>query len=608
VNDPAAGTYGLRRRLIAVAPWAAGLVVLGLVALVQGLTPWAIGSGSAWSVAVGYVECGEVSLGDLLHNSCVLAGGDLGLPIGNGWPIVAAGSVLGRFGGLSGPWALSVVYLVLAALAVAGTVLLTRRMGVPWGWGLVAAFAFLTGPSVLGMAGFGSTFFGMALLPAAIWAITELAGALTPRRLLASVGAAAGLIAVNVTLLLLDGYGFVMAQVAVGLLLVARAGGRSAREHRFRAIVFWGIMTGAAYAIYHVTFADAGGSATSPIDLFRAMGADVVSLVVPSTSIWWGSGTYPAVLWGDGTNSTSNYLGVVAVLLAVAGGVLAWRRDRRQAIWVVIAIVALAMALGPSLKIDAVRGPLAVPVTPESYNMPASDATLTLPTQWLYEHVPGLDLMRATYRWLVLTRLALVVLGALALASLARRGARGVVAAVLVAVLGLVELAPNLPNRFSAMAETARDYRQFDAEVVRPLDAATPDWSRVLFLPNAAGGNDFLAVRIAAGAHLWTYNAGGDKSLVVARAGWPQVIRTALDQEVGTDTTAEVEDVLKSKLVDAVVVPFFDLRWSATAWPTYEQFTQPGEDLAAQAEADPELSVEMFERFAIVRLASSASG
>ena len=111
---------------------------------------------------------------------------------------------------------------------------------------------------------------------------------------------------------------------------------------------------------------------------FRAMGADVVTLMSPTSSNWWagrlGVARDFSLLWGDGTNSRYNYLGVVLVALSLIGVVLAWRTDRRMLVWLVVGAAALLLALGPSIKISDVRGPLVPPITYQSYLMPAHDA------------------------------------------------------------------------------------------------------------------------------------------------------------------------------------------------------------------------------------------
>lgn len=125
----------------------------------------------------------------------------------------------------------------------------------------------------------------------------------------------------------------------------------------------------------------------------------------------------------------------------------------------------------------------------------------------------------------------------------------------------------------------------------------------VVFAPNAAGGNDYLANYLGPRSGVRTYNIGGDKALEEARRGWPEPVRKMLVGQESEDFSDLAEQVLTSGLADAVVVPYFDLRWSATAWPTGQQYTEPGRAAADDAGRDTDLVVRQHEYFAVVTLA-----
>ena len=92
-------------------------------------------------------------------------------------------------------------------------------------------------------------------------------------------------------------------------------------------------------------------------------------------------------LWGDGTNSSYNYVGVLCAALAGAGVVAKWRQPYVLAL-AGAALVALVLSFGPALKADDIRGPFPARPTPASYMMPANAATLELPWDRVYR-VPG---------------------------------------------------------------------------------------------------------------------------------------------------------------------------------------------------------------------------
>ena len=52
---------------------------------------------------------------------------------------------------------------------------------------------------------------------------------------------------------------------------------------------------------------------------------------------------------------------------------------------------------------------------------------------------------------------------------------------------------------------------EFNADVLEPLGADLEAGTRVVFAPDAVGGNDLFARYLAPTLHVWTYNVGGDK-------------------------------------------------------------------------------------------------
>lgn len=583
----------------------ASVVAAVVVQLVHGVVPWLIGSATTWYNAVGEIRCGELSLSLLLQDRCAVVGGDAGSSIGNGQPIVLAAAVLGRATGMPAGWAYSVVVLGMALVAVVLGSALLRRFGASPVIALVGITLFLISPTVLGFRGLGSTQFGVLLLPASIEIQLRLARECTVRSWWRPVVGVVAWIAACFLIARLDGYGFLMSQAATGVLLAGGLllGGR--RLAAVRGLAGFAVANGVALLAYR---AQGGGDwAESSIDLFRAMGADVVTLLRPTVTTWWTAVVPSAAgdwseLWGDGSNSAHNYLSVATVVLAVVGTVVAVRRDRRSLVWLVVLAAALVLALGPSLKVGEVRGPLVPPITYESYLMPESRGLLTLPTQWVYENVPGFSSMRATYRWVVLARLALVVLAAAGVTHLLRQHGWRRVAGVVLAVLAVVDTLPALPRVLVSSRGQAQEVGQFDAEVVAPLDDATRDGARVVFYPNAVGGNDYLAGYLATGAHLQTYNAGGDKTLAEARESWPDEVTGVLRAPDDEDPLPAVATLLESGAADCVVVPFFDLRWSIGKWPDDGDLGDPGTAFASRASADERLDVRRYDDFAVVGL------
>lgn len=619
VEPAASETRGGRSRREQSAFWLASTGAVLFLMVVHGQFSFLVSSPQRWFTAVGWMECGALSLRSLAHASCPLVGGSAGGDISNGIAFVAPGSVLIRATGMGAGAAYMSVAFVFTVVGFLGAYALGRRLGLlPW-FSFAAAFVYLSAPSLVGMNGLGSTFWGVALIPASVVAgltlARQVAHGVTFSRAAAAVTwratAAAVLWVLSIVfMLLLDGYGFVMSQSVVALFLLWEAM-RSPRVQRaWVQVGAFFVTLAAGFLVYRGVIPGTEEWSRSGIDLFRSMGADLATLFIPSDTQWWASSAPwaidPSVMWGDGTNSRYNYLGIVLVVLAVVA--LVKNRGRRwTGLLLALAVIAAVLALGPSLKFLEIRGPLEVPVTYASYLMPAEDAVASLPTTWLYENVPGLDSMRATYRWIAVTRLAVVLLAALGAQQLFR-AARGpgkkpaVLALCALFAVAVLEVAPDLPARVAAYSDRAQVVAAISEDVVEPMREAIPEGSRVVVAPSVGGHtNQYLANYLAPMLRVSMYNLGGDKAVEVASARWPEDVRLLIESEDSFASLAGT--VLRNGEADMVVIPFFDLRWSLTEWPTSERFSEAGRAAAEDAADDPSLSTRTYEYFATVVLA-----
>jgi hypothetical protein len=372
-----------------------------------------------------------------------------------------------------------------------------------------------------------------------------------------------------------------------------------------------------AHAVAYETYQRVipGGSAflKDPPSVFRAMGADVVSFVLPSPTLWWRGQLHPGQrlynLWGDSSNSYWNYVGLGCLVLACAGAIMS-RQHRLTWPLLAAAIIALVLSLGPSLKFADVR-PLPAPGQPENlYFMNAGQAVFGLPTAPLFAHLPGVDVMRATYRWFGATRLVLILFAAVGVQRLfagagatrsghpAHRRRRQAAVGVLV-LFSVLELLP-APGRIVAQYQVVDRYRRDLKQLAASLDDALPSAARVVFAPLLAPGvypNDYLSAYLVPLGHYRSYNVAGDKSVNRLLQVWPSDIRNLI---LGKSPVSSAKHAFAAGSVDAVVVPNFDLRLLPAQWPSPAGFRKLGQKLANQFAADPALTVKRYYSFAIV--------
>lgn len=591
----------------------AGLVGLAAVALVafvvvirlHGLWPRMSQPTVQSHLATGAIECLRNQGVSSLVSRCSDLGAPTGQPLLSGLPQTYLGWILSYLP-KTGSWRAHVLVDIMCdAGGFVGCYLLVRKLG---GYRIVAigaAFSYLASLQIIFINGFAATWNGFVLMPLhafVAWAALERFA--TGRRRIAWGGA---MLANALVLVFTDGYGFMESMVLIGVLAIGWYSADPApRRQRLIAATALGLSSVVALGLYLIYVPSGAYETSASIAYFRAMGADVATLVVPQATLWWARltglhGNF-RMGWGDYSASRSNYLGVIALGLSVVA-VVVRRRDRMVRAVAVAGGLGLLLSLGPSLKVYELYQ-RDISVEPVAFEMPASAATAGLPTRYVFDHLPGFNVMRASYRWNVLAFLCVVLLAAWGVSWLwDRRPNAARVAAVALGVLAVIDLTPDV-RLFTASARG--QYAQLDMFRQGPLpefEAMTNAGERVLFLPV---GNDFLANELAPVADVTTFNIGIDKNYFLARSNWPPEILAA-HSGLGTATAGDTAVAALGADVDVIVVPYFNLQLNALSWPPEQDVIDARKAAAAAYSNDPRLIITEGEWFTMVRLAPVAA-
>jgi hypothetical protein len=535
-----------------------------------------------------------------LTSRCHAFGEPVGFPLLTGGPLIALGTALMYLPGVGSLGAVGGALVLFDALGIVGGAALMRRLGAgPW-VALGVATAWTISPSVVSLGSYGGTLVGYVLLPAYAYLDLVVMDALADRRGRRLSLLLAGYALARVAALFLDGYSFVTSALVGACLWTAwlLARDRTAGQ-RVRGAAVFGLANLLALALYlaYVPF----DFPDEPIEIFRALGLDPVTLALPSQSIWWASKfglavDHSARLWGDPSAVQWNYVGYVGLGLAV-WCLVRRRRDPLVLALTVAALVAFVLSLGPAFKLDAPRRSDAV-----RYTMPKGEFP-ELPWAPLFEGVPGVESMRATYRWFGVTRMVLILLAGLAIAELARGPGRARTAvALLLAGIAVVEVLPTVPLYLRIYRDRYEDRVQIREQLVEDLDRATNEGERAFVLSDNGAHNDFVVNYLASATGLRTYNAGGDKNAYYARSAWPPEIRQLAPGQV---PPGAVERALRSGKVDVVVAPFFSLQSASDFWPPLPAMEAQARAAFAPILAAPRLKVARYRWFATVRLEKS---
>ena len=562
---------------------------------------------AAYKFLPGQLPNAQSMMGDAAYAQCLhdtrLAGGEgclnFGYPRGSpkpfGLPVnLVADAVFGGDGQID-PGEVRSVYAGFLVLAVVLAGILFRRIAGSWWLGLLGAVLYLLAPAVQQQSGYAALQLGLALVPGYLLLDVLLLDTLRRRRFGLVAVLLAGVAAVRVFALFLDGYSFLFGSALSAVYFAASAiAGRDKRWQAVAALLMHVACTALAAWVYR-QYMPSSALGVMPLDFFRGAGVDVLTMLVP---LQW-QGLYglaglgldirPEMSYGGRASLLGTFIGY-SYLIALA--ILAWGMAKRRIAPGVLAgavmlagLVAVLVSLGPSLKFNDFRDnqTRGSALAFNAYLMPESAATMSLHTGWIYQNTPGIGNARVLARWQVLARLALVVAMLLVLRELLRKGHR--VPAVLLAVLAVLEVAPNPV----LVAEESRGALE-RAELVyggyaEEFAAHVKPGERVLLLQlhDGASSNEYAANSLCARARARCYNAGGDKASIVVEQAWPAEIRALKQRE---DVARNIDEAFRKGLVDIVAVPHFDLRHVVYPWWTESFDMGPVEARIRELDAD----------------------
>jgi hypothetical protein len=470
----------------------------------------------------------------------------------------------------------AMTYLGFLIAAAAGFYWLAIQLKAGTVLSAFGALLWLSQPIVWWHAGYGALGVAFALLP--LYLASSVA---TTRLLIRSASlrttllACALLAAVSALAAFMDGYTFIMFAAATGCLVVAelwRCQARLSAKESIKTLVLSGSSILAGVALYLLYIPQSTGYQVEPLEVFRAMGVDLMTAWRPCHGMVWlwdyleASGTCSRRhYFGDESAFSTNYVGWSLFALAVLG-VLAGPTSKKLRIAITfIAVAAFIGSLGPSLKAASYRdqdlkGPIGY-----DYYMPAEAAHFAIPLASYVRYVPGFRNMRAIYRWQVLFKVMLILSALIGLRFLHRRLGYAVVIPVC-----LIIVMDSLPSPERALAKSEATYASREAfrdDAIEPLRDYISPSEIVVFWPL---GNDFIAHYAAPYLNVRAYNVGGDKNLRLAWRSYPTLLVRAFS---GDDDGRYLGELAACGQLDKVIYPFFDMNADVhRTWPLSDQY------------------------------------
>ncbi|KAF1086058.1 hypothetical protein SPSYN_00796 [Sporotomaculum syntrophicum] len=505
--------------------------------------------------------------------------------------------------------------VVWLALSLWGAIRLCQFLGTSFVQGSFLSLIYLTLPIVWWHDRYSMLSFGFALLPLYLYIAFMVIYRLPEIKIYSKDWwiTVCTFAAVFLLSVFMDGYTFVMFFAACGLIwFVAFIRKDVTRKllvfQSLPVILLSALLSYLLYTLYVGT----SEYSPSPMSFFRGWGVDLVMLLIPSQGVGW--------LWDalgiSVPRSSSDFFGDASVwmttfalpliIVGVTGYCLA-RKNRYALPLLLVALIGFYFSLGPSLKVDSVRpvdenGKVLV----QGQLMPPEVAIIPTGNAVIYEHVPGFNSMRATYRWSGLMFTALWGLTVLFVISISLTNIGFLISSIIIVFL-IVSNLPDVPNRLKQGMNYHSAMHQMDTDFV-PLADYLGKGARVLFAPP---GNDFIVNYLAATGNYRAFNIGGDKNLEIARKAWPQPIKQMQLFSPGPYFVEELKIILLNDVVDYVVIPYFDMLWGAHAWPPNrneiisrkEQFSQ----MVDMFEKDSLFNVKNEKLYTLISLSPDAN-
>jgi hypothetical protein len=310
------------------------------------------------------------------------------------------------------------------ALALYGALAMASLLGSSYILELAGALLWFTLPAIWNHVGYSMVALGFALLPLYLYCATRL---FTAKARAGTVWSAVSFGAICIVAVFMDGYTFVMFFGACAILWSAAMLGDHTSRRRGMVLVLpiMGVGFFLAYFLY-TAFLGNYHFHIYPLSFFRGWGVDVTMLLRPTRGFHWlwdalglSTSRDAHMFWGDGSVWMTTFLAPL-ILSGLCGYALA--RDRKRATpYLVVALLGLYLALGPSWKVYSTKQVSGISQADSGPLMPAQYALAPTGSGWLSEYVPGFQEMRAAYRWIGLGALGLWVLTALLLARMQER-------------------------------------------------------------------------------------------------------------------------------------------------------------------------------------------
>jgi hypothetical protein len=459
--------------------------------------------------------------------------------------------------------AYSLVFSIWLAIAFWGCYRFSRLFNTDQYVAALFSMLWLITPIVTKHSGYSMLMLGIALIPFYCWTAYRFI-ILKTINWLESISSGGLFFLSAIVAIFMDGYTYIMfAVAAAGMMIFSLFYSEKKLEFVYKKVPLLMFSFAVSYFLYTIFI---GKSAYQPetLDFFRAWGVDVSFLIIPTKGIFWlfdllgvSDKRLASEYFGDASVWNTSFL-LPFFLVGIVGWYSHNKKYKLVNYFLLIGLFSVYMALGPSLKVGSIK--------PSNYDalntlantmlMPKEYAIAETGNSFFSEHLPGFNVMRASYRWL-----ALGIFCFWCMTIIAVRNSSKIVKYSIVIIM-IVLYIPHIENNWQYGRANFYSVGNVNDTMVSELKIDIPKSSIVAFIP---WNNDFFANYLAPISGFKTLNIGGDKNLDEARKHWPEVMNN-LQGSLSEDKVPYMVQLLLDNNVDYIIVPYVNMLWSAHYW------------------------------------------
>ncbi len=306
------------------------------------------------------------------------------------------------------------------------------------------------------------------------------------------------------------------------------------------------------------------------VDRFYGSSIDSVTLLLPNENQLF-SQIVPSVnnfipenlMLTGSTAFWSNYMGYAMVSAIFVLQIK--NKTNKKVSWtlILIAVVMLALSLGPALKFFAL-----IDAEQYTYNLSMESSKVIFPWNGIYNIFP-ISAMRTVYRWFLMFQAIMILLFTILIgkAFLNKKRAYRILA-LTVSLICILEFLPvSIPNVINEKLSNFKTAEMLLKDIRGNLDGIIERDSVVAIGLGGNSNNKYLSAIMISGFDSHIYSGSGDKSAVLSNEYTPYNICELNSENDPREIARLITLIDERNLADYVVLPYYDMTSDIYSWP-----------------------------------------